>query len=76
MERLVGRISMGKCSARELVSLKHSLNMLPSIVSDASDLESDFYRMDRSVESEILDRLYHLAELIDLSQEGEVNPAG
>jgi len=65
MERLAGRITMGRCNAREFVSLKHSLNMLPLIFSDASVFESDFFRIDVSSEPDMLDHLHRLSELID-----------
>lgn len=40
LERLTGRVSMGTAHARDLVSLKDSLNVLPSIQGTLKELES------------------------------------
>ena len=37
MERLVGKITMGRSNARELVALKHTLNTLPLIFSETGE---------------------------------------
>lgn len=65
MERLVGKIIMGRCNARELVALKHSLNTLPLIFSEISAFESDIFTLDVSSEPDMFDHLYGLRELID-----------
>ena len=65
MERLVGKITMGRCNARELVALKHTLNTLPLIFSEISGFSSNFFTLDVSSEPDIFDRLYSLGELIE-----------
>ena len=65
MERLAGKITMGRCNARELVALKHSLNTLPLIFSEISGFDSGFFTLDVSSEPEMFDHLYGLGELIE-----------
>jgi len=65
MERLVGKITMGRCNARELIALKHTLNTLPLIFSEISGFDSGLFTLDVSSDPDMFNRLYGLGELIE-----------
>ena len=60
LERLGSKISMGQSNARDLTSLKRSIQCLPAIFSKISILEATLFS-----EQVFPDKLYPLAELID-----------
>jgi DNA mismatch repair protein MutS len=60
LERLGSKITMGHCNARDLIALKRSLNALPKIKDQLSQLNSAYF-----IWEEDLDCLRELAELIE-----------
>ncbi|MDD2388341.1 MAG: DNA mismatch repair protein MutS [Desulfobacterales bacterium] len=69
LERLGSRIAMSQCNARDLVALKHSLEMLPGIFSSLEAFDSSSYKCDETIDS-----LDELRALIDRSIREEAPP--
>ena len=61
VERLISRISLGSANARDLLALKTSLRLIPSLKEQLQNCETAFLR----TLEESLDPLTELAELID-----------
>jgi DNA mismatch repair protein MutS len=59
VERLVGRVSRGRANARDLRSLKTTLDVVPDLAAALADVESDRLR-------ELDDRLDEMADVRDL----------
>ncbi|MFC1817384.1 DNA mismatch repair protein MutS, partial [Thermodesulfobacteriota bacterium] len=69
IERLSGKITLGHSNARDLVALKHSLKLLPSIWSELSNFKSALFNYDADLE-----KLYSLAELIESAIRDDAPP--
>ena len=61
VERLISRVSLGSANARDLLALKTSLRLIPSLKEQLQNCETAFLR----TLEESLDPLTELAELID-----------
>ncbi len=69
IERVGSKIVMGHANARDLVALKHSLQMLPEIWAIVLELHAALYQPEEN-----LDRLDELADLIDCAIREDAPP--
>jgi DNA mismatch repair protein MutS len=69
LERLGGKVALGRCNARDLVALKRSLMSLPDILSISESLESGLF-----FSNMVPDRLNELAELIESAIRDDAPP--
>ncbi|RJP83624.1 MAG: DNA mismatch repair protein MutS [Desulfobacteraceae bacterium] len=65
MERLTGKITMGRANARDLTALKNSLKKIPEIVSILSGLTSEEFQLHPEYKDQTLEKLKDLADLIE-----------
>ncbi|MBT7087301.1 MAG: DNA mismatch repair protein MutS [Desulfobacterales bacterium] len=63
LERIGSKITMGRANARDLVAFKHSLNIIPDILSELNQLKSGLFKIENQPED--FQRLSALAALIE-----------